>query len=194
MAKNLDVALINSAPEGSGVGRYANELQGKSSNNIVQFYIDKKDNKLIKINQSGERTVIHSLSQLSNRVIRKTGTVGTAMAIYGLGKEVPEGFDVYHLADQNMVNLAFSPKIDPVITTVHDLVYLKLAGNIVEEMVSKALFYGTKKSDQIISISESTSQDIQNHLSIPSLKVNTVYNGVSREFSPATEERVTRFC
>jgi Glycosyltransferase len=126
-------------------------------------------------------------------VIRKTGTVGTAMAIYGLGKEVPEGFDVYHLADQNMVNLAFSPKIDPVITTVHDLVYLKLAGNIVEEMVSKALFYGTKKSDQIISISESTSQDIQNHLSIPSLKVNTVYNGVSREFSPATEERVTRF-
>lgn len=110
MAKNLDVALINSAPEGSGVGRYANELQGKSSNNIVQFYIDKKDNKLIKINQSGERTVIHSLSQLSNRVIRKTGTVGTAMAIYGLGKEVPEGFDVYHLADQNMVNLAFSRK------------------------------------------------------------------------------------
>jgi len=68
------------------------------------------------------------------------------MAIYGLGKEVPEGFDVYHLADQNMVNLAFSPKIDPVITTVHDLVYLKLAGNIVEEMVSKKHFSMVQRS------------------------------------------------
>ena len=82
----------------------------------------------------------------------------------------------------NFFDYIVPPNIEgKVITTIHDMTYI-LYPEIVEEKtmnrIKKGIDYSIKRADKIITVSQSSKNDIIKYLNVPENKIEVVYNGV----------------
>lgn len=85
--------------------------------------------------------------------------------------------EIYHFFDYIV-----PPNIEgKVITTIHDMTYV-LYPEIVEQKtmnrIKKGIEYSINRADKIITVSESSKNDIVKYLNVPENKIDVVYNGV----------------
>lgn len=96
--------------------------------------------------------------------------------------------DIYHFFDYIV-----PPRIEgKVITTIHDMTYL-LYPEMVEKKtmkrIEKDILYSVNRADKIVTVSESSKNDIIKLLNVDKNKIEVVYNGVEyNEFSKCHSE------
>jgi len=168
-------AIINSVPFSEGIGRYANQLEKRTD--AVHYYINKNEGSLYRMSD-GERIKIKS-----SPVPSGGGQLQKIVNILYLSRHIPTGHSVYHIADQNMSILCHLPRFDNTVLTVHDLAYQVIPQHS-HRIVPSIIYSGISKSDEIITISESTKQDLKKHFDVTTSTIPVIYNGVGEEFRP----------
>ena len=83
------------------------------------------------------------------------------------------------------------------VTTIHDLTLSFFPGKKMNDFVHRMAYNlvlkrGVKRARKIISVSENTKNDLQHLLGTPAKKIKVVWNGVGREFIPATPTELSR--
>jgi len=139
-----------------GVGRYEEALLPRLQKigiEITPLYLNKKE---YPIGRTGNRIAIYMKEQLL------TGS--------------PDGYDLIHASSQ------FSATKYTDIITVHDLIGLKIkAVPYIQRMLWKACIPFLKKAKHIISVSNTTKDDLVTLLGIDGSKITVVHNGVDTD-------------
>lgn len=182
------VALINNWPITSGVGRYAITLHNSLMNlsipmqvEVDQFFISRERSMLYKIS-NGE---IKCIRKIKKNISHNLGiALSNLFSDYRFGMSIPNNYDLYHIANQNMSILNFYSNIDKNIITVHDIAYFRYPINSLQKALSKLLYRGFKNSNFLISISNSTKNDLIKYFKISEEKIRVIYHGIDKAFKP----------
>lgn len=183
----MDVALVNSVDATGGVGQYARQVVEHADTDIsvTHYFLNKETRQLVRRGPSDDRSVLAEA--------RATGSIGGRVGMMAsfleLARSIPETYDLYHVADQNLAPLCLLPRLAPTVVTVHDLVYRVDSASEVNSQVGRVLYAGLHAADRIITVSNSTADDVVQfgYATDPSV----VYNGVDSTFEPAPDTDVT---
>ena len=88
--------------------------------------------------------------------------------------------DVVHLSNQNFARYAMYSR-NPFVVTVHDMIRFCFGFDqetITEKLLLKLDMRCIKRASHIITVSNSTKNDLIEHLGIPEAKINVIYNGI----------------
>lgn len=176
------MALINNNKINMGVGRYSYTLYNylKNKCEIDHYLFDRESQSLKK-----EGEVIYKSNKNFINPLFKKMRFDNLFLDFWLGRFIPEGYDVYHLTSQDNSLLVYYPNIGKNVITVHDIFYYTFYFNSFKKQLVKQLYYGLKRADAIITVSNETKREIIQHLDIPSDKINVIYPGVDDKFKPA---------
>ncbi|WP_264782112.1 glycosyltransferase family 1 protein [Haladaptatus sp. T7] len=160
----------------------------------TEYYIDKKEVELIRRGYDGSEKKIQVplgihyscgfLSRLDDRTSRLA-------AIFSLSRFIPDSYDVYHIADQNMASLAYYDTFSPAVVTIHDLVWLTRPTGPIDQVLGRILFHGIKTADNLIAISEFTKKDLLQLYPSAQGKTSLVYNGVDQQYRDVSDKEIT---
>ncbi|MEZ3144869.1 glycosyltransferase family 4 protein [Halobaculum sp. MBLA0143] len=185
----MDVALVNSVDATGGVGLYARQVAEHADTDIsvTHYFLNKETRELVRRGPSDDREVVAE----ANLTRSIGGRVGTMASFFELARSIPETYDLYHVADQNLAPLCLLPRLTPTVVTVHDLVYRVRGASEVDSRVGRVLYAGLHTADRIVTVSQSTADDVVRfgYATDPSV----VYNGVGSAFEPASDTEVTEF-
>ncbi|NQT89749.1 MAG: glycosyltransferase family 4 protein [Candidatus Omnitrophica bacterium] len=99
-----------------------------------------------------------------------------------------EGFDIVHIPH---FNVPFT-RIDNLVVTIHDLIYLKFPGTqrtLLKGMAAHVAFDNTiKKAKRIIAVSENTKKDIIEKSPAAEGKIDVIYEAADPLFRPVDDE------
>lgn len=99
--------------------------------------------------------------------------------------------DIYHSSDWIQ-----APSKAYKVTTYHDVVplkYPKLSHPKIISVHKRRLELVEKEIDMVIAVSNSTKKDLLEVSKIPAEKITVIYEGVSKQFQPQNEEKITAF-
>jgi glycosyltransferase involved in cell wall biosynthesis len=179
------IAIITNQPISSGVGRYAFMIfEQLKSFNVDLYFINRKQCVLCVYNNYGNNIVYkfnkHAiLDKIYNPLLKNL------FLDYVLCKKVPNNYDVYHLSNQNLSFCAFLIKNKKIVITVHDIVYLSHPISSAQKIAGRFLYKGIKKSDFIITISNSAKKDLCSYYpELDEEKIEIIYHGIKNNFRP----------
>lgn len=100
--------------------------------------------------------------------------------------------DVYHAVDPRETLPIGIARVQPIVTTLHDLIVYEFPQTFKRRWTYLSRFYlqWLNSSDRIIAVSNSTKQDAIKRLGIPSEKIDVVYHGVDDRFKPLTPDQL----
>lgn len=157
----------------SGIGTYLK--------NILFYLVKEKDLEITLIGNIGQLKSILEFSDLE--------IIGSNAEIYS----IKEQFEIPRLIKNKDFDLFFSPHYNapvfikiPLITTIHDVFHLSFSTSFIKKIYAYLMFHLTLKySNQIITISEFTKNEIKKYLK-PSIniidKIWKISNGVSQDW------------
>lgn len=185
----MDVALINSVDTTGGVGQYAEQLTRHLDDGITitQYYLNKETRELIRRGPSGKENTAAKATYFT----RFESRPAVLLSFFELARAIPQSYDLYHLADQNLAPLCFLPSLSPSIITVHDLVYRVGDVSDVHPLAARAVYYGITAADHVLTVSKSTANDLKQFGYADDPVV--IYNGVSDEFQPQSQDVISGF-
>ncbi len=104
-----------------------------------------------------------------------------------------EKFDLMHFTHFNSP-LFYRRKF---VTTIHDLTLSFFPGKKMNDFVHRTAYNlvlkrGVRRARKIISVSKNTKNDLRQLLGTPAEKIEVVWNGVGREFTPAVPTELSR--
>ncbi|MEM3154158.1 MAG: glycosyltransferase family 1 protein [Candidatus Woesearchaeota archaeon] len=169
----MKIALINPAPQYTGVGKYAHNLFMHLKNSIDYYYLNFEKSKI-------ECHTRNGMTEISVRAPFKRRFAFNLAAI----KHIPKKYDVYHISMQDFSYARLHPKI----ITCHDIVRRILPRNLTEWLQQQFLYSGIKQARHILADSENTKKDLINHLRIRPEKITVIPLGVDKQFRPATKK------
>jgi len=102
-------------------------------------------------------------------------------------------FDILHTSD--WIEPKVSSKNVKKITTIHDMVTYLFPATLPKRVLvnqKKRMALVKKESDQIITVSETTKQDVVKFLEVPEEDVKVIYSAAASNFKPQSEENIDR--
>lgn len=182
--------------ESAGVANYTREL----TQNLIELYpkddfflffnfLRGKERKQAKIRQlvGGRNNVKHKVYPLPGGIKEMLFSSSFSILNYWT-----RGNDLYHATEF----LNFDNKLNiPQILTVHDLTMIKFPqhrGSGISGRHGRMLRRACENASTIISISNTTRNDIISYFKTPPAKIKVIYNGVGEVFRPLKDKKRTR--
>lgn len=183
----MKIALINNQPLTSGIGRYAITLYNSLRNDVEidHYFIDREKWALYKI-QNEKSKLIHKARRnlLTDNPVFMKFKIPNLFLDYRVGRFIPNDYDLYHITNQNMSVLNYYSNININIITVHDIRQYKYPSNSLEKILSKLVYRGLKNSDFLISVSDSTKNNLIKYFNVPEERIKVIHHGRDDIFKP----------
>lgn len=184
----MKIALINNGPFKTGVGRYTVSIHNhlKKTIAIDHYFIDRENQGLYKngnaIKNIG-KNIITGNNLFNNNILSKL------YLDFRMGRYIPEDYDLYHIANQNLSILNYYPNIGKNIITAHDLIYFTYPNSQMQKILSKFLYKGLSKTDYVISVSYFTKKNLIKY-GIPEDLIKVIHEGVDDNFKLLKEDEL----
>ena len=171
----MKVALINNAPNYTGIGKYVQYLFQILKNKIqIDYYYMNFEMKRLDIHNSHSSKAIEIKNILTSKRL---------LFYVEAARRIPRNYDIYHIASQELSFLNFQPKI----ITCHDIIRRLHPRSIREYLKQFFIYSGLKNADEISADSHNTKKDLVNRMKIPEHKITVVHLGVDNKiFKPRT--------
>ena len=93
-------------------------------------------------------------------------------------------FALYHILDHSLIFVTLLFKKEKILTTIHDIIPIvnELEINRKRSFFFRNLIFFINRSNKIITISETTKQDLLNNFNLNKKKICVIYNGISNSF------------
>ena len=79
----------------------------------------------------------------------------------------------------------------PAVVTVHDLIHVLLPRSPIHRLYAQWMIRSAcRRARRVITVSERTARDLQQHLRIPAERIRVIWNGVSPRFRPLERARI----
>jgi glycosyltransferase involved in cell wall biosynthesis len=171
------VDFIGKVGEQSGIGNYATKLYHELDK-IEDLKINKKE-------PNWDFPIFHRIDVI-NRKLQNFLEIPY--------KTLRSNADITYITSQRKASgLIFLPKrsLKNVVATVHDIEpYVNNAMGLPTQLIAEFYARSIKKLDKIIAISQSTSQELQEHLGIDQDRIKVIYQGVDQDyFQPEEKEK-----
>lgn len=181
----------------TGVSRYTEELV----ENLIK--IDSKNKYLL------FGTSFRQIAYLKNFLKKFSGSANVKVKIFPFPVTIFEilfnrlrlipiekligSFDILHTSD--WIEPKVSSKNVKKVTTIHDMVTYLFPATLPKRVLvnqKKRMALVKKESDQIITVSETTREDVVKFLEVPKEKVKVIYSASANNFKPQSEENINK--
>lgn len=182
----MKVALANYFHPFSGIGKYAFLLFDKyksQKKQVDMFYFETRHNRI-----GDKRGII--------KIKKNTPFVELNKAVlpyFYFPKKIPEGYDVYHAANQYLSRLALYRR--PCVVTHHDIRPMVFPHDIKMRAVGIALKYllkSYKKAAKIIAITKEAKESLVDLKIIPEEKIEVIYHGYNKNLYKPIKKPIAR--